>query len=127
MNKRDLISRLKSLTDYYRGVPEQKEENNKLLDMLRDDYQLAQNVYSKNEIDEINSLKNKIYRYNNQLPYKLERTSGFKKGAIVYHKDKYYVGVIDDTTKMRELFEDLNDTFEYRVRIVNKNENCITK
>jgi hypothetical protein len=88
--------------------------------MLRDDYQSAQDVYTKNEIDEINSLKDKIDKHDNKLPYKREKSSELKKGAIVYHKDKYYVGVIDDTTEMRELFEDVNDIVEYRVRILNK-------
>jgi hypothetical protein len=34
MHKDELISRLKMLMDFYRGVPEQKKEYHKLLNML---------------------------------------------------------------------------------------------
>ena len=88
--------------------------------MLKDDYQLDKNIYSKKEIDEINLIKDKISKYNNMLPYKREEPNELKKGAMVYHKEKYYVGVIDETTEIKELFEDFNDIVEYRVRILNK-------
>jgi hypothetical protein len=120
MHKDELISRLKMLIDFYRGVPEQKKEYQKLLNMLKYDYQLNKNIYSKNDIDEINLIKDKISKYSNMLPYKIEKPNELKKGAMVYHKEKYYVGVIDDTTEMRELFEDFNDIVEYRVRIFDK-------
>lgn len=38
-----------------------------------------------------------------------------KKGLIVKHIKKGYVGLLDDFTKIKVLFEDSNDEVEYRV------------
>jgi hypothetical protein len=107
------------LSNYYRGIPEQQEEYSRILELLRQNYQIDKTSFSKKLIQEINELKIKIDTFDNiyKLTYKAERSEKLTKGAVVYHIFKHYIGVIDGTTTLNHLFEDKNDDKEFRIRI----------
>jgi len=115
-----LVSRLRMLANNYRGIPEQQEEYNRLLELLREKFQQDKTTFTNKTIMEINALKITIDDFNNiyKLTYKPERPEKLKNGAVVYHIFKYYIGVIDGTTRLSHLFEDENDEEEFRIRIL---------
>jgi hypothetical protein len=116
---KEIISKLRMLADYYRGISEQINVYNNILEELKECYRSDRTAFSNIDILEINNLKKRIEQFVSpySLSFKSEKPEKFKKGVVVFHKFLFYVGVIDGTTKIRHLFENPDNEEEYRIRI----------
>jgi uncharacterized protein YutD len=112
------ISRLKLLARYYKGIPEQEEIYSQLLKKLREFYKDDSSAFTKSELDEIKDLKKKIESVSPVgFSSRSKKPEELREGTAVFHKFRYFVGVIDGTTRIKHLFEDEQDDEEFRVRI----------
>ena len=117
---KEVIGQLRERAQYYIGIPEQHESYTQLLDRLRELYQIDDSGFSKSVIDGINEFKKEIKNKEDSNEKPLidpSKPVSLKNGAVVFHKYRYFVGVIDDTTNAKKLFEDPGNDKEYRVRV----------
>ena len=113
-NVETLLAELESMAAYYIGVPQQRIAYDKLLLCLGG---MSADGVSQAQVDAITKARRKI----EQRPLlkfpkiELPPERGLKKGDLVYHRVKHYVGRLDGTTAAAKLFEDPQSSREYRV------------
>ena len=113
----NILKILNMLSEYYRAVSEQAKIKDSLFENLRALYKQNPSIFSEKDIAEINNLKNTFSSIKPSMRYNREDNDTIRNGSIVFHKNKYYVGVIDDRTKSKDVFEDSSSVEEYRVRV----------
>lgn len=131
------LSRLSKLEQYYIGIPQQKEVYEVTLEELRTLYRSAKFLFSETDVKLIKKIKDKIeecpdiktplihskksieFVDGKLVIHTIHSKEAFElvDGNLVFHKTEYYVGQLDGTTDMKELFEDPTDTIEYRVKL----------
>lgn len=112
---KNILNELTKLSEYYIGVPEQENIRHSLLSNLRKIYINNPNLFSEDIKKHIDDLKQKCAKTIQKLPYKRDHSEKIRSGSVVFHLSNYYVGVIADTTKSKDIFENKNSFEEYRV------------
>lgn len=127
LSKENLLKDLRNLGEYFIGLEEQNEIYEKTLKELRELFSKKPELFEDKDFGEINRCKNKIelikvnkkkkeFNFARETP----EDKSPKKGDVVFHKKRFFVGVIDGKTSMENLFEEEDSQKEFRVRRVLK-------
>lgn len=110
-----LMEKLSILAEYYIGIKDQVLAKDALMKELKQLYRNNREVFTDSVLHNINEIKNNFSFKFPRTPFYETRGEKLKSGIVVFHKLKYYVGVIDDCATQPESFEMPSNSAQYRV------------
>jgi len=114
-----VVAEMAKLAQRYQGFKVQREIYARLRKTLSDLLVAPDSRIPEPEKVKAQTLMKEIEGFNHKKTPEIlhTKTAELSDGMVAFHKGKYYVGMIDGTTKIKGLFEDPDDKEEFRVWI----------